>query len=82
MNFPFSDFTQTWHKLNLDQKLRDRDRLQTASERPDFWSDQKSAQDKMAQLARLNSELEPWLALKSTLSDFSERVGKFLLLFS
>lgn len=46
--------------------------LRQTSQQPNFWSDSNAAQTVMKQIAKLESRVEPWLALRKTIDDLAE----------
>lgn len=69
-----SDFEKSWEKLNLDEKLEKIKALEEEVSDPDLWRNPDNAREKNEQLSKLNSETEPWVVLKTQLSDIKELI--------
>lgn len=67
-----TDFTETWHKLNLDDKVQELKKLEQEIAEPELWTNPELAKTKNTNFARLNNELHPWLMLKTQLSDLED----------
>lgn len=63
---------ETWRKLNLDDKLKEKNQLEQEIAEPELWNNPELAKSKNESFARLSSELEPWVLLRTQLSDISE----------
>ncbi len=66
------DLALSWQKLNLDQKIREKESLEVKVSEPELWHDPKKAKEAHESLAKLSNEVEPWLLLKTQISDLSE----------
>ncbi len=66
------DLTSSWQKLNLDQKIHEKESLEVKVSEPELWHDPKKAKEVHESLAKLSNEVEPWLLLKTQLSDIAE----------
>ena len=66
------DLNSSWQKLNLSEKLLEKEALEKAVAVPEIWNNPKVAQEKNAALSKLSAEVEPWLLLKTQISDISE----------
>lgn len=66
------DLEKSWQKLNLDEKLAESKVLEEEVADPDLWRDPISARKKTEKLSKLTTELNPWLLLKTQLSDIKE----------
>ena len=68
------DLNSSWQKLNLSEKLLEKEALEKAVAVPEIWNNPKVAQEKNAALSKLSAEVEPWLLLKTQISDISELI--------
>ncbi len=59
-------------KLKLEEAMKEFDSLVKKSEEPDFWTDNRKAQNTMRQIAKLKSRLEPWQEFKKSLDELNE----------
>lgn len=59
-------------KLLINQLNDELISLQSSSQKPDFWNDSTAAQQTMKHIATLQSRVEPWLQIKSSISEISE----------
>jgi peptide chain release factor 2 len=66
------EFEQSFAQLEVEQKLAESKNLEKLAATPDFWSDNKEAQKISKQLAKLQSEVEPWVEIKKQLDDLAE----------
>ncbi len=55
--------------MNLDQLMAERAKLQKLSQQPDFWQDNKAAQEVMQKLSTLDKRLEPWESIRRDTED-------------
>lgn len=62
-------------KLDIAKKSDELIELRTEMAGPDFWQDNKRAQDISKQEAELTRRIEPWLKLKALCDDLKELVG-------
>ena len=62
-------------KLKLEEATKELDGLVKKSEEPDFWADNRKAQNTMRQIAKLKSRLEPWQEFKKSLDELKELSG-------
>ncbi|MBQ6605498.1 peptide chain release factor 2 [Candidatus Saccharibacteria bacterium] len=67
-----TDLTSAWQKLDLDSKIKEKARLETEVYEPEIWNNPSLAKEKHETLSKLSAETEPWLLLKTQLSDISE----------
>jgi len=67
-----ADLDKSWQKLRLDEKLAEQKSLEATVSNPDLWRDPDSARQANESLAKLSAELEPWLLLRTQLSDIKE----------
>lgn len=70
-----SEFTSTWEKLNLEEKLEKKAELEQEIAEPELWNNPTRAKEKNEEFSHLSSELEPWILLKTQLSDISELIN-------
>lgn len=59
-------------RLQIEQQQAQLEKLQSASQQPDFWGDSTEAQAIMKDIAKLEGKVEPWLSLKKATSDIEE----------
>ncbi len=69
------EFSDTWQKLQIDNKIEELNQLEKITEDPNLWRDPENAKTKMQEFSRLQEELDPWLLLKVQLSDFDELIN-------
>ncbi|MDX2176713.1 MAG: peptide chain release factor 2 [Candidatus Sumerlaeia bacterium] len=55
--------------LNADATKSEIEALEAQSQAPDFWEDQKRAQDMMRRINELKATIEPWMALEREAAD-------------
>jgi len=67
-----SDLEKSWKKLNLDQKLEQKQKLEAEVSEPELWLNPENARKKNEELAHLSEEIEPWILLRTQISDISE----------
>lgn len=67
-----AEFEAAWQKLQLDQKIDELQNLESAIAEPELWTDPELAKSKNTAFARLNSELHPWLMLRTQINDLRE----------
>ena len=67
-----SIFTESWKKLDIDQKLAEISELEAEVSEPEIWTNPDNARTKNESLARLREETEPWVILQGQLADISE----------
>ncbi|MBM3138232.1 MAG: PCRF domain-containing protein, partial [Chloroflexi bacterium] len=58
-----------WSIFDWDDKKSKLIKLEKSSESPDFWSDNRSAQLVMKQIADLRDEIQHWERLTSTIQE-------------
>lgn len=59
-------------RLKIADLAAELEQSQTAARQSDFWNDSVKAQEIMKQIARLESRVQPWLALQKNLTDLTE----------
>lgn len=67
-----SELDQSWQKLALDDKIKQASALEKIVAEPELWLNPDNAREKNEQLAHLNSEIEPWVVLKTQVNDLDE----------
>ena len=67
-----SDLEKSWQKLDLDQKIEQQKQLEDEVAEPEIWLDPENAKTKNEELSHLQSEIEPWLLLRSQTADITE----------
>lgn len=68
------DLATSWQKLELDKKIKEKNRLEAEVSEPEIWNNPALAKEKHESLSKLSSEIEPWLLLKTQISDISELI--------
>ncbi len=68
------EVNKTWKKLDLDSKISQKETLEKEISNPELWNNPKIAKEKNEKFSNLSSELEPWILLKTQLSDVAELV--------
>ena len=68
------EFFQAYEKLEIDKKLLRLSELEKEVAEPEIWRDVKLATEKNQELARLSSEVEPWVLLKTQINDLKELI--------
>lgn len=66
------EFLRVYEKLSVDKKLAEVAKLEREVAEPEIWRDVKKATEKNQELARLNDEIQPWILLKTQISDMGE----------
>lgn len=67
--------TDTWQKLQLDQKLARLEELEQTTADPELWKDPKRAQDLHRELSQLTNSVQPWQLLKAQVADLDEIIA-------
>lgn len=63
---------EAWQKLNLDEKIAEKNRLEQEIANPDLWNNPEEARAKTEKFAKLQNETEPWQNLKNSAQDLQE----------
>ncbi|MDO4889341.1 MAG: peptide chain release factor 2 [Candidatus Saccharibacteria bacterium] len=63
---------EAWQKLNLDDKIAEKDALEQEIASPDLWQDPENARKKNEKFAKLQNEIKPWQNLKNSATDLKE----------
>ena len=66
---------QAYEKLEIDRKLEYLEELEKEVAEPEIWRDVKLATEKNQEVARLSSEVEPWVLLKTQINDLKELIN-------
>ena len=66
------DFTKAYNRLDIDTKLSKLASLEREIAEPEIWRDVKLATEKNQAAARLTTETEPWVLMKTQISDLKE----------
>ncbi|MBO7657460.1 peptide chain release factor 2 [Candidatus Saccharibacteria bacterium] len=69
------EFLQAYEKLEIDRKLEYLEELEKEVAEPEIWRDVKLATEKNQEVARLSSEVEPWVLLKTQINDLKELIN-------
>lgn len=67
--------TQAMKRLAISDGQKQLGALKKKAEAPDFWADNNTAQTNMKQQAKLESKINPWLAINHDVSDIVELGG-------
>ncbi len=67
-----NELTNSWEKLNLSQKINEKEKLEKEITEPELWNNPTIAKEKHEALSRLSNEIEPWILLKAQIADISE----------
>ncbi|MBR0488240.1 peptide chain release factor 2 [Candidatus Saccharibacteria bacterium] len=67
-----SEFRKVYEKLEIDEKVRKLAQLEKEVAEPEIWRDVKLATAKNQEVARLNTEVEPWTLLGTQIEDLAE----------
>ncbi len=70
-----TQINQAADKIELDKLIAEQQALQNKMKQPDFWSDNKIAQDISKKEAGLTKRVEPWLALKEAIEEIQELIA-------
>ena len=68
------ELNQVWKKLDLDRKMSEKQLLEQEVSKSELWNNPAEAKKKTEAFANLSSELEPWVLLKTQLSDADELI--------
>ncbi|MBR3368384.1 peptide chain release factor 2 [Candidatus Saccharibacteria bacterium] len=66
------DLEKSWQKLDLDKKIEQRKALEQEVAEPEIWLNPENARTKNEDLAHLSEEIDPWIVIKSQISDINE----------
>ena len=66
------EFLKSYEKLEIAEKVEQVAELEREVAEPEIWRDVKLATEKNQELARLNSEVEPWELMKTQIEDLKE----------
>ncbi len=69
-----TELTETWQKLNIDEKINRIAELEQIVAEPELWLNPENAKQKNEELAHLNDEVAPWTLLKTQLEDLNELI--------
>ena len=64
-----SDLEKSWQKLDIDQKINKQKQLEEEVAEPEIWLDPENAKSKNEELSHLSEEIEPWVLLRSQITD-------------
>ncbi len=67
-----TDFTTTWQKLKIDERLDKMAALEAEVAVPEIWNNPDYARTKTTELAAMHDELDPWTLLQTQIKDISE----------
>lgn len=62
-------------RLNIADNSINLDKLQAASQSPEFWDEPSKAQETMKQISKLQTRVNPWLELERGLKDSQELIN-------
>lgn len=66
------EFNQAAVRINLSELETEQKELSKAMAQPDFWQDNKRAQDISKQEAAINRRIDPWLSLQKSVKELME----------
>ena len=69
-----SALSDSWARLNLPEKLSHLSSLEKEVAEPELWNNPSRAKEKNEEFANLSKEVEPWVLLKSQISDLGELI--------
>ena len=69
------ELDNSWHRLKLDEKLAEIEKLEAEVAEPEIWLSPTHARTQNEKLARLSDETQPWKLLKVQLSDLNELIS-------
>ncbi|MDO5480279.1 MAG: peptide chain release factor 2 [Candidatus Saccharibacteria bacterium] len=75
LNVLEAEFLQAYEKLGISEKLQALESLEKEVAEPEIWRDVKLATEKNQEVARLSSETESWVLLKTQINDLKELVA-------
>ena len=64
--------SEAWKKLNLDEKIAEKAKLEQEIADPNLWNDPENARKKSEKFAKLQDEIEPWQNLRTSAEDLLE----------
>ncbi len=67
-----TEVAQALKQLKINDLKQQLQKLQAASQKPDFWEDSSAAQETMKQIAKLEGRVQPWLAIEKLTAEVSE----------
>lgn len=67
--------TDTWQKLQLDQKISRQKELEDVTSDPELWKDPERAQNLHRELSQISNSVQPWQLLKTQVSDLDEIIA-------
>lgn len=67
-----TELNSAWKKLNIDEKIALKDKLEKIVANPEIWKNPDNARKKTEELSRLTSETNDWEILKTQIEDISE----------
>ena len=67
-----NEILEAWQKLNLDEKIAEKNKLGQEIADPNLWNDPEKARKINEKFAKLNDEIEPWQNLKTNATDLLE----------
>lgn len=70
-----AEFEKSYAKLAIDEKLARLEELEKAAADPDLWRDVTKATETNQELAQLTDETQPWVLLKTQITDLQELLG-------
>lgn len=67
-----SELSQAFERLRVEDLQKELSSLQTDMAQPDFWQDNKKAQEVSQRESKLRTQITPWLDLQNDLNDLKE----------
>lgn len=70
-----NDYVSAVEKLDINSLLQELAKIEAAIAEPNFWDDNKSAQETMKQQSKLIARTEPWIKIGKQITELSEMIG-------
>ena len=70
-----TQYDNAFKKLNIEQSVKEIEKLDERIAASDFWSDNRAAQDTMKKQASLKALADPWIQLGKEISDVSDMLA-------
>ena len=66
--------TNSWEKLELDNKTKQLETLEREISEPELWNNPENAKNKNEEFAHLKDEIEPWIVLRAQINDLKDLI--------
>ena len=67
-----NDLITSWKKLKLDEKIKEKEKLEEEVAKPELWNNPTLAKEKHESLSKIQNEVDPWILLNTQINDISE----------